>query len=737
MEGLADERPLVLVFEDVHWADESLLDFIDYLIDWAGGVPLLAVCTARPELLTRRPGWGGGKRNALTISLSPLSDEDTARLLGELLERSVLPTERQVELLARAGGNPLYAEEFARVLGERGRVERLPETVQGLIAAQIDLLESEHKSLLQSAAVVGRTFWLGVVAALAGREKDPVDKVLHSLERTELVRRERNSSVAGELEYAFRHLLVRDVVYGQIPRAERAQGHLRAAEWIGGLGRAEDHSEMLAHHYSQALKLSEQAGLDPQEFSAPAASAFADAGDRAFALNAYKAAVRHYRAALDLLPERDSRRGRLLAGLGRSLVRLEEVDVSLLEGGARESRDAGDIESAAEIEGALGEHFWLSGERDQAFGHLGSALELVGALPTSPAKVSTVAMAARLRMLAADYDEAIVLGRQALAMAEELGLEELRAAALSDVGSSHVEVGEVEEGLAEQARAADIAGSANAAYELCRAKSNRAAALWSQGELAAGSRLRREAHEAAVQYGQSTFLRWLHGVLLTDAYVLGRWDEAITEADAFIGEVEGGSPHYLAPQAYCVRALVQLAREQNGGVLADARRAVALARRAKDPQIIFLTLAAAAHIHWEMNARRTAVELADEVLAAVTSDRPLGYAVSWIHVLAWTPTRAGRGPELVSALSRLDRVPWVLAAIAFAEGDPMAAAELCAQMGAVSQEAYARLAAAQELTTQGGRTEADEQLRKALAFYRSVGATRYVREGEVLLAASA
>jgi class 3 adenylate cyclase len=346
-EDLADERPLVLVFEDIHWADESLLDFIDYLVDWASAVPLLAVCTARPELLTRRPGWGGGKPNALTISLSPLSDQDTARLLGELLERSVLPAETQVELLARAGGNPLYAEEFARVLRERGAIEHLPETVQGLIAARIDLLEPEHKSLLQAAAVVGKTFWLGAVGALVERKREPVEKLLHSLERKEFVRRERSSSVAGEVEYAFRHLLVRDVAYGQIPRAERAAGHVRVAEWTGGLARPEDHSETLAHHYAQALELSELAGLSREEFAAAAQIAFADAGDRAFALNAYAVAARHYQAALELLEEGDVRRGRLLARLARSLVRLDVADTDPLEAGVREARAAGEIESAA------------------------------------------------------------------------------------------------------------------------------------------------------------------------------------------------------------------------------------------------------------------------------------------------------------------------------------------------------------------------------------------------------
>ena len=122
-EELAEERPLVLVFEDLHWADDNLIEFVDHLVDWATAVPLLVVCTARPELLTRRPDWGGGKPNALTVSLSALSDEDTARLLHELLG-AVLPAETQVELLARAGGNPLYAEEFVRMLRDRGADRR-------------------------------------------------------------------------------------------------------------------------------------------------------------------------------------------------------------------------------------------------------------------------------------------------------------------------------------------------------------------------------------------------------------------------------------------------------------------------------------------------------------------------------------------------------------------------------------------------------------------------------------
>jgi hypothetical protein len=226
-------------------------------------------------------------------------------------------------------------------------------------------------------------------------------------------------------------------------------------------------------------------------------------------------------------------------------------------------------------------------------------------------------------------------------------------------------------------------------------------------------------------------------VQLTNAHALGRWDHALNGADAFIAEVEAGAPHYLAPQAYNVRAEIRLAREQTDGVLADAKEAVALARRAKDPQILFRALAAAAHVHAEMGARQIAEKLAGEVLAAVASGQPLGYSVVEVHVLAWTLAEAGRGIELADALSSLRSVPWLRAAIAFATGDPIRAAEICAEIGAVTEEAHARLVAARQLVERRRRAEGDAQVRRALAFYRSVGATRYLREGKSLLAASA
>ena len=180
----------MLVFEDLHWADPALVAFLEHLADWAEGVPLLLLCTARPELYERHPTFGGNARNAQRINLAPLSDTETAQLVSALLERAVLPAETQQALLEQAGGNPLYAEEFVRLLADRGPLGevQVPETVQSLISARLDTLSAERKSLLQDASVLGKVFWAGAVAAMAGRNRHEVELALHELTRKELVR---------------------------------------------------------------------------------------------------------------------------------------------------------------------------------------------------------------------------------------------------------------------------------------------------------------------------------------------------------------------------------------------------------------------------------------------------------------------------------------------------------------------------------------------------------------------
>ena len=376
LEALAEERPLVLVLEDLHWADEGLLDFVDELVDWLSGIPLLVVCSARPELLERRPGWGGGKVNAATIGLSPLSQEQTAVLISGVLERSLLPAETQQTLLERSEGNPLYAEQFAQLYLERGSAEELPlpETLQGIVAARIDGLSAAEKAVLQDASVMGKVFWTGALR----REDVEATALLHSLERKGFLTRQRRSSVESEGEWAFSHMLLRDVAYGQIPRADRAQKHRAAAEWIESLGRADDHAELLAFHWSSALELARAAGHDTAKLEAPCRLALRAAGDRSFAVNAYPAAAAHYGDALALWPQDDDERPHLLyryadalyiADDDRAKDALEDARDALLE--------AGDREAAAQAELSLSLIWWRRGRGDEADVHLARAEELV------------------------------------------------------------------------------------------------------------------------------------------------------------------------------------------------------------------------------------------------------------------------------------------------------------------------------------------------------------------------
>lgn len=318
LESIAERDPTVLVVEDLHWADPELLAFLEDLVEHVSGVPLLVVCTARPELADRARGWAGGLRNATTITLDPLSESETGRLVLELLDAVVFPAELQRKIVDRAGGNPLYAEEVVRLLRDRDLLNDptalaelpLPETVQALIAARLDTLEPGWKNLLQDAAVIGKVFWPGAVSALADAEAAEVDSGIHELVRRELVRASRTSSIEGERELAFWHALVRDVAYGQIPRPQRAEKHLAAAAWVEeSMGdRVENVADVLAHHIGEALVLFQAMGEETRadELRPRVGRVLALAAERALALDP-ASAVAHLDQALELTDDETER----------------------------------------------------------------------------------------------------------------------------------------------------------------------------------------------------------------------------------------------------------------------------------------------------------------------------------------------------------------------------------------------------------------------------------------------
>ncbi len=728
VEALAERRPTVLVFEDLHWADDDLLDFVDELVEWAEDVPLLVVVTARPELLDRRPGWGGGKRNALTLSLAPLADDDTARLLAALLDRHVLPAETQQTLLARAGGNPLYAEQFARMFAERGDTAgELPETVQGIIAARLDALPPDEKRLLRDAAVLGKTFWIGALPA------GDAEAGLHSLQRKEFVRRERRSSVAGEAEYAFTHLLVREVAYGQIPRAERAQKHLGAARWIDSLAsdRSEDLAQLLAHHYLAALDLTRASGGDPSELVEPATNALVDAAERAASLFAYAEAERFAVKALELASE-----GTVLWARAQHSLAFAEYEVG--RGGA-ETRAAeaaaafralGDVEAAAEAEMLSAICSWHLGRGDAADTSSERALALVREAPPSRAKASALVERSRLLMLRARFGEAIELGREGLALAEELGLIPLQVAALVNIGTALSGGGEG--GVPELERAVALGRDGVAPSEVQRAYNNLAEDLTARGKLRDAVRFYAEARTEVERFGTVVGIRWLAPHEAWAACYLGDWQRAEDLRHEFLASIAGTDGHYLETSMLHLQAYMASPRGDVVAAVAYAERGLVRAREVKDPQVLGVALAGLARHLVAAGRNDDAALLLDELLA-LTDEKGLMLYYSWAIDLGW----------LIHDLGLLQEPPpsraavWTEVARAIARGDLVGAADVLGATDLRSEEAYARLRAAEQLAAEGHDAEAQPHLERALAFYRSVGATGYVRRGEALLRASA
>ena len=733
LEALAAQRPLILVLEDVHWADDTLLDFVEYLVEWAAGAPLFLLATTRPELLDRRPAWSASKPSVVTLMLAPLSDEETTRLLASLLERPLLEAETQATLLTQAAGNPLYAEEYVRLLAAReGGVEpgTAPDTVQGIIAARVDGLPVEEKVLLQDAAVVGRVFWSGAVGVLAGRDRWAVEERLLALERKELLRRERRSAVEGETQYGFNHELMRDVAYGGIPHADRSNKHRRAAEWIESLGRPDDHVELLVDHYLRALEYAPGDDTANRNLATRARLALRDAGDRASALNAFAEATGLYREALRLWPSDDPERPQLLFGYALALhVTGDQQREQLLEEARAALLETGDLATAAEADALLAEMWWYLGRGDRVEQHLERAMSLVQGGAASSAKARVLATVARFRLIAGHAEEGIRVARDALALAEELDLFELQADALITLGRGRWELGD-DGGHADLERGIALALQANALRVAGRGYNNLADLMDDKAE---SIKLLLQSQQVAERLGDTDRVRFAQTHIAGAMFEHGDWDEALEIADDFLADCDAGHGHVQEPETRVMRAWIHLARGDSERALADSDRVLVLAKAPGSSKASLPSLTSVAGIYVELGRLTEAQVLADEVLS-----HEAAAVASFGLELAWIADRIARRVALRRKLAAAPRgrEPFGQVAALVATGNLDEAADRAKETGLWAIEADTRLLAGRQLVEQGRHEEANEQLEKALSFYRSVGATHFIREAEALLVTS-
>jgi class 3 adenylate cyclase/tetratricopeptide (TPR) repeat protein len=290
LEHLARERPVVVVFDDIHWAEPTMLDLIEHLADWTRDAAVLVVCLARPELLDIRTGWGGGKMNASSILLEPLPSDEASLLVDNLLGRADIPQAARQRILDAAEGNPLFVEEMLAMLIDDGllrfedgawrSVEDLadvtvPPTIHLLLAARLDRLDAEERAVIERGAVEGKVFHAGAVTTLSPDSARPnVRSRLLALARKELIRPDR-AEFAGEDAFRFRHLLIRDAAYQAMPKEQRADLHERFAEWLEGVAgeRMGEYEEILGHHLEQAYRYRTELGAVDERTNALAARA--------------------------------------------------------------------------------------------------------------------------------------------------------------------------------------------------------------------------------------------------------------------------------------------------------------------------------------------------------------------------------------------------------------------------------------------------------------------------------
>lgn len=589
-EALAARSPLILVVEDLHWADDAVIEFLSHVLDWAQDSPILVLCTARPELFSARPDWGGGKRDAVTIGLSPLSDEETVRLMSSLAKRPLMEAGLQRALVERSGGNPLYICEFVCLAEEQGWFDRLrrgddiplPDSIASIIAARLELLNPDDKAILQAAAVIGRVFWAGALSFVEGLDPAEVQNRLRRLISRELIRPVRRPSMQGQDEYAFAHVLARDGAYKRLTREDRARLHEATARWLEAVSgeRSGDVAELLAHHHATAWELAPSA--DPERRRRVYRFQMA-AGDRARAFDAGRA-VRFYRSAVALAGI-GSEKGRPLLEIGNLNVGSNEEMQAVLTEALEAFVEGDDRAGQAEAVSQLGILAWYRGYSEEADRWTERSLELAIDLEPSPVLAKVLVAAASAKSLRGREEEALDLVERSLAVAQAVGDTSSYARSLVIKGTANTHLGEMA-GLDDILEGLRIHLDRNDTTRAMSTYNNAATVQIGLGYLDVGRKLIEEAIVYGTNRGLPAHIAWSRNTRNEALFPLGEWDECLKVADELADEdaKRGGSQVGTFAKAWS--AVVRCFRGESVGPLASLEEALESARAIQDPQAV-------------------------------------------------------------------------------------------------------------------------------------------------------
>jgi class 3 adenylate cyclase/tetratricopeptide (TPR) repeat protein len=528
---MAQTQPLVLVFEDIHWAEEPLLELIEHMTAWVQGGPLLILCLARAELLEIRPDWGGGRVRSTSIELEPLTDSDSELLIDALTAQGAITDETRRLLLQKTEGNPLFLEETIRMVEESGEAraaERIPDTLQAMIGARIDRLPPVSKAVLQRTSVIGRSFWAGAVEFLAA-DLDGVEEAIQDLLLRDFIVGESRSTISGETPYRFRHVLIRDVAYSSLSKSARADLHARFAEWLGQRV-GEELLEIRAHHLDHAASLlAELDGAPPADLAKEAAATLQEAGRRSLAREANQAARHALLRAVELEPTLERRyfaakaAWRLddLPAVSREMESVREEAARagnrLLEGGAltaladmalmREADPERSRELADQALAVLAEEdpasrftalrvralasYWR-GDLTESERYLKEELAVARAAGRKELESIAILGQADTHKAKLELDEARALVMQALELAEETGAVASRGAALMTLASVSLIKGHLEQAEEAAQEAKRLFAEAGIVVAVARSLNLSAWAAWLSGDVAKAEKRFRE-----------------------------------------------------------------------------------------------------------------------------------------------------------------------------------------------------------------------------------------------------